>query len=42
MDDEIYWAARDGKKFLSFSLRSVKTEWGFQIKKGFEEASPKR
>lgn len=42
MDDEVYWAARDGKKFLSFSLRSVKTEWGFQIKKGFEEASPKR
>jgi hypothetical protein len=42
MDDEIYWASREGKKFLSFSLRSVKTEWGFQIKKGFEEASPKR
>ncbi|MBS3920413.1 MAG: hypothetical protein KG012_16190 [Deltaproteobacteria bacterium] len=42
MDGEIYWVAREGKKFLSFSLRGVKTEWAFQIKKGFEEASPKK
>ncbi|MDI6764238.1 MAG: hypothetical protein QME83_14625 [Thermodesulfobacteriota bacterium] len=42
MDDEIYWANREGEKFLSFSLRSVKTEWAFQIRRGFEQAFPKR
>lgn len=42
MEDEIYWASREGKKFLSFSLRSVKTEWGLQVKKEFEEILQKR
>jgi len=42
MDDEIYWVAREGKKFLSFSLRSVKTEWAFQIRREFEQGFPKR
>jgi hypothetical protein len=34
---EIYWARRDGKTSLSRSLRSVKTEWGYLLKKDFEE-----
>jgi hypothetical protein len=42
MDDEIFWTVREGKKYLSFSLRSVKTEWAFQIRRGFEQAFPKR
>ncbi|OGP72537.1 MAG: hypothetical protein A2V86_01905 [Deltaproteobacteria bacterium RBG_16_49_23] len=41
MDEEIYWTSREGKKYLSFSLRNVKTEWAFQIKKGFEESDKK-
>jgi len=42
MDDEIYWASREGKKYLSFSQRSVKTELAFQIRMGFEQAYTKR
>ncbi len=42
MEDEIYWASREGEKFLSFSLRSVKTEWAFQIRREFEQIFPKR
>ncbi len=42
MEDEVYWASREGKKFLSFFTRSVKTEWAFQIRKEFEQIFPKR
>jgi hypothetical protein len=42
MDEEIYWESREGKKYLSFSLKNVKTEWAFQVQKGFEEVSPKK
>ncbi len=31
-------AKRYGEEYLSTSLKSVKTEWAFQIQKGFEEA----
>jgi len=42
MDHEVIEAERYGKEYLSRSLRSVKTEWAFQIKKGVEEALPKK
>lgn len=42
MEDEAYWASREGKKFLSSSLRSVKTEWGFQIRRELEQAFQKK
>ena len=41
-DDEAVMVAENGKNYLSQSLKSVKTEWAFQIKKGFEEELPKR
>jgi hypothetical protein len=41
MDEEIYWESREGKKYLSFSLKNVKTEWAFQVQKGFEELDKK-
>jgi len=31
-----------GENYLSQSLKNVKTEWAFQIKKGFEEELPKK
>jgi hypothetical protein len=34
--EEIYWARRDGKAYLSRSLRSAKTEWGYLLKKDLE------
>jgi hypothetical protein len=34
---DIYWAKRDGNAYLSRSLRSVKTEWGYRLKKDLEE-----
>jgi hypothetical protein len=34
---DIYRARREGKGFLSRSLDSARTEWGFQLKKDFEE-----
>ncbi len=37
IDDDIYWAKRRGKWYLTQSLKSVKTEWGFQIDKELEE-----
>ncbi len=40
MEDEVYWASREGKKFLSFSQRNVKTEWAFQIGRELEQISP--
>jgi hypothetical protein len=33
----IYWARRDGKAYLSRSLRSAKTEWGYRLKKDLEQ-----
>lgn len=36
-NEDIYWARRDGWTYLSRSLRSVKTEWGYLLKKNFEE-----
>jgi hypothetical protein len=32
----------EGQHYLTLSLKSVKTEWANQIKKGFEEALPKK
>jgi hypothetical protein len=40
-DKDIIEAGRNGKEYLSRSLTSVKTEWAFQVKKGFEEEIPK-
>jgi hypothetical protein len=34
---DIYWARREGKGFLSRSLDRAKTEWGYRLKKDFEE-----
>lgn len=36
-NENIYWARRDGRTYLSRSLRSVKTEWGYRLKKDLEE-----
>lgn len=41
-DDKATEAERLGEYYLSQSLRHVKTEWAFQIKKGFGQAFPKR
>ena len=35
-------AKGDGKYYLAESLKSVKTEWAYQIKKGLEDESPKK
>jgi hypothetical protein len=32
----------DGENYLAESLKSVKTEWAYQIKKGFEDEFPKK
>jgi len=32
----------DGQHYLAESLKSVKTEWAYQIKKGFEDELPKK
>ncbi len=34
--EDIYWARRDGKGYLSRSLRSEKTEWGYLLKKDLD------
>ena len=31
-----------GSIYLAESLKSVKTEWAYQIKKGFEDELPKK
>jgi hypothetical protein len=36
-NEDIYWARRDGRAYVSRSLRSVKTEWGYRLKKDLEE-----
>jgi len=35
-------AKAEGQHFLAISLKSVKTEWANQIKKGFDDALPKK
>ena len=37
LGEEIYWVIRQGRKYLSKSLKSVKTEWAFQVGKEFEK-----
>jgi hypothetical protein len=41
-DDKAFEAKGHGEYYLSESLKSVKTEWAFQIQKGFEEELPKK
>ncbi len=41
-DEEAGKAMQYGKDYLSFSLKNVKTEWAYQLKKGFEERLPKK
>ena len=35
-------AKAEGQHYLAESLKSVKTEWAYQIQKGFEDALPKK
>jgi hypothetical protein len=41
-DDKVAEARGDGKYYVAESLKSVKTEWTYQIKKGLEEELPKK
>ncbi len=41
-DDKAARAKNDGEYYLVESLKSVKTEWANQIKKGFEDELPKK
>jgi hypothetical protein len=41
-DDKAAEAKAEGQQHLAESLKSVKTEWAYQIKKGFEDALPKK
>jgi hypothetical protein len=41
-EDKAAAAKSDGEYYLTESLKTVKTEWADQIKKGFEDASPKK
>ncbi len=41
-DNDIIESERYGKEYLSKSLKSVKTEWAFQIQKGFEAELSKK
>jgi hypothetical protein len=41
-DDEAVEARHDGEDYLADSLKSVKTEWTYQVKKGLEDALPKK
>ncbi len=41
-DKDVTEAERNGKEYLSRSLARVKTEWAYQVQKGFEERSPKK
>ena len=41
-DNKAAEAKEDGQHYLAESLKSVKTEWAYQIKKGFEDALPKK
>jgi hypothetical protein len=41
-DDEVVEVKSDGQRYLAESLKSVKTEWAYQIRKGFEDESLKK
>ena len=41
-DNAVAEAKNEGQRYLAESLKSVKTEWADQIKKGFEDALPKK
>jgi hypothetical protein len=41
-DNKVAEAKGNGEYYLSISLKSVKTEWAYQIKKGFEDELPKK
>ena len=41
-DNRATEASADGQRYVAESLKSVKTEWAYQIKKGFEDALPKK
>jgi hypothetical protein len=41
-DNAVAEAKNEGQRYLAESLKSVKTEWAYQIKKGFEDALPKK
>jgi hypothetical protein len=41
-DNMVVSAKNEGQYSLAYSLRSVKTEWAYQIKKGFEDESSKK
>ena len=41
-DNKVAEAKEEGQHYLAESLKSVKTEWAHQIKKGFEDALPKK
>jgi hypothetical protein len=42
IDEKAVQAKTEGQLYLTESLKSVKTEWAFQIKKGFEDALLKK
>jgi hypothetical protein len=41
-DNAVAEAKNDGQHHLAESLKSVKTEWGYQMKKGFEAELPQK
>jgi len=41
-DDEVVEVKSNGQRYLAESLKSVKTEWAYQIRKGFEDESLKK
>ena len=41
-DNAVAEAKNEGQHYLAESLKSVKTEWAYQIKKGFEDVLPKK
>jgi hypothetical protein len=41
-DTKVAEAKGEGKYYLAESLKHVKTEWGYQIKKGLEDEPPKK
>jgi len=41
-DNKVAEAKVDGQNYVAESLKSVKTEWAYQIKKGFEDELPKK
>jgi len=41
-DDRVAEVGSDGKHYLAESLKTVKTEWGYEIKKGLEAESPRK